>query len=460
MRDRREIQDKSTAHRLSFRSATDDDLERILEVHRAAYPESSSTAERKRWITANKHGSLEEMIVAVDRPTPKQEIIVGQAFLFRLRAWFGGRPVKVGGIASVAIAPEARGRGVARALLNELHEISDSRGDALTMLYAFRYGFYRRLGYGLTSSRKRLTFDPRSIPDPWRGFALDRVRAAGGADRSSMRELHARAASRASGWTTRSKRFWEAFLAREDRIFLVCNREPTAPGKKKKKKDKTAKTKPAASSAAQPISGYVAFELVQEYDHGETTLHVQELVADDDASRLALLGALSTLRDQVSEVTIEIAEDDPLERALVDSDRRRFGTPAVEHGLGEIVGGPMVRLEDVARAIEARGYTNRLERTVDFDVLVRDEEQEEESALGVTIDKNGRAEVGPARGGPGLELPRSSLGSILYGGLGVRDAFRLGLTSIAANSESQRDLVLERLDAVMRLPPLTPIDAF
>ena len=72
--------------------------------------------------------------------------------------------------------------------------------------------------------------------------------------------------------------------------------------------------------AERHISGYVAFDLEQEEEHSETKIVVAELIADDHESRRALFGALSSMRDQVSEIVVELPESDPLERALVDPD--------------------------------------------------------------------------------------------------------------------------------------------
>ena len=135
---------------------------------------------------------------------------------------------------------------------------------------------------------------------------------------------------------------------------------------------------------------------------------------------------------------------DPLEYALVDADRRRFGTEDVEHPIGEVVNGPMVRVEDVHRAIESRGYEPG-EAT--FDVVVDDE-----IAMAVAI-ADGRAAVGSARGGPVLRASRATLAAIFYGGLSATDAVRVGLLDADAR-------LVERIDAVVTLRPLAPIDSF
>jgi predicted acetyltransferase len=395
---------------LIFRVATEEDLPRLLEVHLAAYPGPYSVDMRKRNFLSNPFGSIENLTVVEVAGD-----IVAHAFLFPFEASFGGRLTKVGGVASVGVAPEARGRGVGRALMKKLHALSDARGDALTLLYPFRQGFYASLGYAPITSRRRIAFDPRAVPDGWRELARQRtVGRAKGEDRERIESLHAAAAARTNGWITRGAAFWDRLFARERRHHLVTD------------------------------GGYVAFTIDQEHTHGEAVLLVDELVAIDDTARRTLYGALSAMRDQVHEIVIEVAHDDPIEHALVDVDRRRYGTDTVEHAFGEIVGGPMVRIEDVHRAIEARGYR---EGEATFDVVVDDE-----IAMAVTI-ADGRAIVSGARGGAVLHATRATLAGIFYGGLRATDAARLGL--LDADHK-----LLERIDAVVALPPLAPIDSF
>lgn len=412
---------------MKFRRATPDDLERLVDIHLVAYPDARSVEARERNFTHNAFGGFDSLFVVEE-----SRLVVGHAFLFPFKASFGGVAIKVGGIASVGVAPEARGRGVATALVEHLHEVADRRGDVVTMLYAFRQGFYARLGYATTSSRKRLAFDTRSVPASWRALGRQRVRGVGPGDDKALRFLHARAAERASGWLVRPKRYWEKLLARERRITLVCERRA---GQQK---------------GRGTLAGYVAFSMAQELVHGETVIEVDEIVAEDAETRRALWGALAAMRDQATEVVAELAEDDPLERALIDPDGRRFGSEGVEHALGTVVGGPMVRIEDVPRALEARGY--RADGV--FDILVRASRRDpaDTIAVGVRVS-GGRAEVGPARGANVLRTSRRGAAAVLFGGLAVADAVALGLAEADP-------LTIARVDEIVRLPPLTPIDAF
>jgi predicted acetyltransferase len=420
---------RGASHDLTFRTATRADLDRVLEIHLPSFPDERTIEERTRNFTANRFGGIEELVVA-----ERAGEIVAQAYLFPLEAWFGGRAVRVGAIASLGVAPEVRGQGVGTALLHHLHVASDVRGDALTMLYAFRQRFYARLGYGTTSSRRRLVIDPSSMPASWRGLARAHVRRARGEDKDAMRSAYARSAARTSGCLTRSDKLWNRLLARERRQFFVADRPGT--------------------DGAGRVAGYVAFELVQNEEHAATKLVVDEIAADDDATRLALLGALSALRDQVVAIELEVGDDDPLERALLDSDGRRHGTHTVEHDLGTIVGGPMVRIEDLPRAIEARGYA----ADGSLDLVVHAGEGDtngagEEIAVSVRV-AGGRAQVSAARGAAAaLRTTRAGLASILYGALRPSDAVRLGLADADART-------VGRADAVFAMSPVAPMDAF
>lgn len=397
----------------TFRPADDADLDRLVDIHTVAYPSPRTVEDRLRNFRANVFGDLRDLVVAREDGD-----IVGHARLFAMRAWFGGREVPVGGIASVAVAPEARGRGVATALLRHLHKLSDARGDAITMLYAFRQAFYARLGYGPSAVRKRLAFDPAAVPPAWRAAARSTVSRARPEDRPRIERAYLRTAARSSGWLTRREVFWDRLFARERRQWLVARR-------------------------GQKLVGYVAFEVHHDESHAETRLVVDELVWDDDEARRALVGGVGAMRDQVHEVVMAVADDDPLPFALEDADRRRFGTEAVEHALGDVVGGPMVRIADLGRALAARGYaadgraTLMLEDTCER-LLVTD----------------GRARVKPVTNvRADVIFSRPGAAAVLYGGMRLESAVALGLANGAPRA-------IGRAAAMLALPPMSAIDDF
>jgi predicted acetyltransferase len=402
---------------LVFRAARETDLDRLLDIHRSAFPDPRGTETRRRNFVANPLGRLSDLIVAEDSGS-----IVAHGFLFPLEGWFGGVRVAVGGVASVAVAPEARGHGSGGALLAELHARAFARGDSITLLYPFRGGFYGRHGYAPASSHRKLRLSPRAIPQGWAHDPVGAscVRVAGPGDREPILRLYEACGKHCTGWMTRTNAFWERKLSNELCHWFVLDK------------------------GGGSLAGYVAYTLEQSEPHAPIALWVDELVAEDDAARMRLLGFVGSQRDQVAEVHVRVAADDPIERALIDPDQDRFGESGVEHVLGLIAGGPMVRLVDSRRALLARGYL----AAGALDIAV-----EGEQPLHLEVCDR-MAAVTASRGGPQLRLGREALGAILYGGLSVSGAARLGL--VQADDPS----TVRVGDTLLALPPFFSVDPF
>lgn len=352
---------------VTFRPAEEADLERLIEVHTSAFPDPRGRDARHRNFTANALARLDDLVVA-----ERGGVLVGHGFLSALEVHVAGRIVPVGGVATLGVAPEARGAGVGGALLARLHAISEARGDALTMLYAFRHGYYARHGYGPTRPYQRLAFAPESVPRAWRRPG---VRAATAADAQAIEALWERGARRGVGALARPASLWLRLHLDERRVTLLAER------------------------------GYVAWELAQAEPHAETRMLVHELVAEDDDTARALLAAIGAQAGQVRAVELALPWDAPLAMALVDADRARPGTAHVEHALGAIVAGPMLRVADVRRAVELRALDAPL--TVECE--------------GTRVDVRG--------GGPLLRAGRGALASVLYGGLLPSEARALDLAA-------------------------------
>jgi predicted acetyltransferase len=401
---------------MAIRTAKKSDLDRLVEIHLSAFPDPRGVEARRRLLSSNELGDLDRLLVL-----ERGGLVLAHAFLFELMVWFGGRKVKAGAIASVGVAPEARGEALARALLDELHRLAHSRGDALTLLYPFRQGFYARHGYVAVSPTRLLTLHPRAIPEAWAdpSSAPGTVRAAAAADRAGIVAAYERGAVARTGWIDRPERLWERRLLDERRRWFVLDRQGS-------------------------VAGYVSWVAKQSEAHAETRLEVFDLVADDEPARRRLLALIGAQRDQITEVTLEVDADDPIDRALIDVDLVRHGTESVEHTLGTLVAGPMLRLLDISRAIEARGYP--ADGAIDVAV---------DGAPAVRIEiHGGRAKTETARGGPLLRLDRTSLGALLYGGLPASHAARIGWLSADAPS------TLRLADELFAHPPFFALDPF
>jgi predicted acetyltransferase len=395
--------------KVSFRPATEDDLERLVDIHAGAFPDPRDHDARVRNFARNAFGALSDLWVLVDGG-----VALAHAFLFPLEAWFGGRRVAVGGVATVGVAPEARGRGLGTRLLEHLHATARARGDALTVLYPFRQAFYARLGYAPASAYRRLRLHPASIP--WR--CEWRAHAARASDRPALVACWDAAASRRTGTLARSERVWEARLADASRTWLLVE-------------------------DAAGVQGYVAWTIEQDEAHAETRLFVNELAALSAAAERSLWGLVGAQRDQVAVVYADVAADDPVDHALLDADRARFGEAMLEHAVGDVAAGPMLRVTDVRRALESRGWA--ADGTA---VLAIDGETLE---LGVS---GGRASVVPSHAEPDARLGAQALAAIAFGGLRPIHAARLGWV------QARDERALARVDALLALPPFFSPDPF
>ncbi len=373
---------------LSIRPARPDDLDRAVAIHASAFPDERTHADRARYLGAPPWGEAGDLWVAVAQGGHGRAV-VGHVFLFPMRAWFGGRLVTVGGIASLGVAPEARGQGVAAQLMDHVHGVAAERGDAATVLYPFREAFYRRMGYGVTRPYRHLRFSPQALA-ALRGEL--RVEAATGDDRAAMIACRDRAcAVSGTGALLRPGRLWDARLADEARVWLVARGE-------------------------SDVEGYIAWTLEHD-DRAGTTLVVRDLVAASDRAARSLWSAVGAQRDQVLEVRADVADDDPIDRALVDGDRARAGDSWVPHAVGAIARGPMVRLTHAARALGARGYAAAGRLVLDV----------EGERLALDVGGRGGPVVSPATAAADLSLDRATLASVAYGALDVAHAARLGL---------------------------------
>jgi predicted acetyltransferase len=78
--------------------------------------------------------------------------LVAAARFLDMQQWWNGRPVPMAGVASVAVAPEGRGRGTGRALMTALLELIASRGYPLSVLFPSTLPIYRSLGWEIAGT--------------------------------------------------------------------------------------------------------------------------------------------------------------------------------------------------------------------------------------------------------------------------------------------------------------------
>lgn len=139
--------------------------------------------------------------------------IVATVTVLPLGQWFGGVALPMGGVAGVAVAPEARGHGLARRLLSDALAAMRDRGEVVSALYPTTSALYRSMGYEYGGRWERLAIDVRDLAlrtsaqsGPRSGLSVEEL---GPGELSRIRPLYDRLAARTNGWVARSDLAWE-----------------------------------------------------------------------------------------------------------------------------------------------------------------------------------------------------------------------------------------------------------
>jgi predicted acetyltransferase len=144
----------------------DDDLDAELDLRHRSFGPMSSDA-RTYW-----RAELEDCV-----RTGRQfgvwddGRLLGAARYYDMRQYWHGRAVPMAGVGGVKVAPEARGRGVGRALMSALLTAIADQDFALSVLYPATAQIYRSLGWELAGGNYRAEMPGRSLgsllpPDP------------------------------------------------------------------------------------------------------------------------------------------------------------------------------------------------------------------------------------------------------------------------------------------------------
>jgi predicted acetyltransferase len=134
---------------------------------------------------------------------------VAQFHLWHYQMFFSGQRVPMGGVASVACLPLARGRGHVEALLRYGLERMRERGELISVLHAFLIGLYRPMGWEWVGSTRSYTLPLAHLPA---GLDTRRVRLAGPEDAETLRDLYEAEAARYRGTLVRPLSWWQQRL--------------------------------------------------------------------------------------------------------------------------------------------------------------------------------------------------------------------------------------------------------
>ncbi|WP_274364683.1 GNAT family N-acetyltransferase [Paenibacillus thermotolerans] len=212
--------------------------------------------------------------------------LAAKLVLLDLKTYIHGRLFAMGGIAGVATWPEYRRQGFVAKLLKHSLQIMKERGQTVSYLHPFAFGFYRKFGWETYASYKKYELTREQMP----AFpsTVGRVRRIG-EDWESLSPLYEAYASRYNGTTKRTGEWWK------ERIFAW-------------KKGQTA----VYDNAAGEARGYMLYQVK------ERTFTVHEMVFLDEEARRGLWNFIKNHDSMVTKVELQAPEDDELAFLLPD----------------------------------------------------------------------------------------------------------------------------------------------
>ncbi len=130
--------------------------------------------------------------------------LVGKANDFHHKQWWDGGLIEAADVGGLAVAPEARGRGVSRALLQHLLERARVRGAGLSALYPTVSAVYRASGWAVAGAFRSVDL-PAAALLRRRPSSTLAVRPGDPGDASAAQDLYTELAKARNGFVSRAQ---------------------------------------------------------------------------------------------------------------------------------------------------------------------------------------------------------------------------------------------------------------
>lgn len=323
----------------------------------------------------------------------------------RVRGEFHPTP----GLSAVATPPEHRRSGYGRDLLRAALAEYRDRGDRFSVLWPFRYRFYRQYGWDTANRTLSIECEPEVL-----SFATaDGITRDGGDGR--YRRIEANHYDRLeSAYEADSRRYGLSIDRTEEwwrrRVFERWDDDPFVYGWERDGE----------------IRGYVVYRISGKW--GDRTMHVDELAAAGPGAYRRLLAFCGDHDSQVARVQFSEPEDSLLPDIASDPDDLDC----------ELEDGPMVRIVDVAATLSALSYP-----PIDADVTLAVSDPLADWNDGTfslaVADGTGRCERVTGGESTGDSDVRLDVGALSQLAVGARSAGRLERTGRLAGSPEAID---------------------
>lgn len=322
----------------------------------------------KEWLTA---AGFEHMrVVRMESGAPG-------ACLLRIpmAQYFGGRSVPMLGIAGVGTAPEARGRGIARRMMQQEMREAARDGFPISVLYPSTQALYRQAGYEQAGHHLLAKVPLATIDVRERGTPVEQLTDA---DDPAVKAAYAEFAARFDGMVDRGPYVW---------------------GRVKKFRENVHHGFGLRGDGGR-LDGYLFLHQHRKPD-ARQELHLSDFVFRTPEAGRRLLGFLADFATMGDETHFNCGPSHP---ALYLLSQQRYKIEFREYW--------MLRILSVERALAARGYAPGLDAEVHLEIA--DEVVPENAGRFVLRVKGGVGEV--SRGGNGdLRVDIRALAAIYTG---------------------------------------------
>ncbi|MBT2601280.1 MULTISPECIES: GNAT family N-acetyltransferase [unclassified Oceanobacillus] len=279
-----------------------------------------------------------------------------------------GKPIKMGGISSVATWPEFRRKGIVRKLLQHALQEMKKEGQVLSYLHPFSIPFYRRFGWEITFDEKEYIIPMHHFKRDWQ-LDSGMIRRMQNNDVTSIVEtIYEKYTKQFNGMLLRDLHWWEHKILSKEKLIAVSYDPQGEP------------------------DGYILYEVKK------NILEVEELIHLTLASRQRLLHFISNHDSMAKEVKMVAAGHDALPLLLDDP---RFEQKVSPYFMARIVdvskflqqypflapmGDLTINLEIIDDFVESNSGTYRLESN-NKQIYVEKKSKEATLSVSITIQQ-------------------------------------------------------------------------